>query len=70
MDEEEYYTTRTQAIKLSPLKTEGLILDIGGGGERVIGKLSGRQIVAIDIRADEFKEIITKPQKSSWTPLI
>lgn len=63
MDEEEYYTTRTQAIKLSPSKTEGLILDIGGGGEGIIGKLNGRQVVAIDIRADEFKETRNQASK-------
>jgi ubiquinone/menaquinone biosynthesis C-methylase UbiE len=56
LKKEEYYTTRAQGIKLSPSKTEGLILDIGGGGEGVIGKLNGRQVVAIDTRAEELKE--------------
>jgi ubiquinone/menaquinone biosynthesis C-methylase UbiE len=56
LKKEEYYITRAQTIKLSPLKTEGLILDIGGGGEGVMGKLNGRQVVAIDIRAEELKE--------------
>lgn len=56
MKKQEDYTTCAQAIKLSPLKTEGLILDIGGGGEGVIGKLNGRQVVAIDTRAEELKE--------------
>jgi SAM-dependent methyltransferase len=57
MRKEEYYLTRLQTIKLSPLKTEGLILDIGGGGEGIIGRLNGMQVVAIDTRAEELKEI-------------
>lgn len=45
-----------QMIKINPIKTDGLILDIGGGGEGVIGKLNGRQVVAIDINKEELKE--------------
>jgi ubiquinone/menaquinone biosynthesis C-methylase UbiE len=56
LKKEEHYTTRAQTIKLSPLKSEGLILDIGGGGEGIIGKLNGRQVVAIDTRTEELKE--------------
>lgn len=56
MKKEKYYITRAQQIELSPLKTEGLILDIGGGGEGVIGRLNGRQVIAIDTRGEELKE--------------
>lgn len=35
---------------------EGLILDIGGGGEGVIGQLKGRQVVAIDLLKRELEE--------------
>jgi ubiquinone/menaquinone biosynthesis C-methylase UbiE len=56
LKKEKYYITRVQTIELSPLKTEGLILDIGGGGEGVIGRLNGRQVVAIDTREEELKE--------------
>jgi SAM-dependent methyltransferase len=35
---------------------EGLILDIGGGGEGVIGQLKGRQVVAIDLSKRELEE--------------
>ena len=34
----------------------GSILDIGGGGEGVIGRLYGRQVVAIDNRQEELDE--------------
>lgn len=46
----------TQSIKLSPLETEGFILDIGGGGEGIIGKLNGTQVVSIDTSERELAE--------------
>ena len=50
------YSTKTQSIELSPIKTEGLILDIGGGGEGIIGKLNGKQVIAIDTSERELRE--------------
>ena len=35
---------------------DGHILDIGGGGDGVIGRLYTNQVVAIDIRQDELDE--------------
>jgi SAM-dependent methyltransferase len=40
-----------QEMKLEDFPAEGLILDIGGGGEGVIGRLKGKQVVAIDLYA-------------------
>ena len=37
-------------------KLDGRILDIGGGGEGIIGRLYTNQVVAIDIRQDELDE--------------
>ena len=34
----------------------GTILDIGGGGEAVIGQLYGKQVIAIDNRQEELDE--------------
>jgi hypothetical protein len=45
-----------QEVILSPLDVEGFILDLGGGGEGIIGKLHGRQVVAIDLYIDELAE--------------
>ena len=42
------YSTKTQSIELNRIETDGLILDIGGGGEGIIGKLNGKQVIAID----------------------
>jgi SAM-dependent methyltransferase len=50
-------------IPLSPIESDGFILDIGGGGEGVIGRLAGRQVVAIDISARELLEVKNASQK-------
>ncbi len=50
------YLINTQYVELSPLETKGFILDIGGGGEGIIGKLNGKQVVAIDTSERELAE--------------
>jgi len=37
-----------QVIRLDKLNVEGRILDIGGGGEGVIGQAYGDSVIAID----------------------
>ena len=34
----------------------GSVLDIGGGGEGIIGRLYGKNVTAIDIRQEELDE--------------
>jgi len=41
----------------------GFILDIGSGGERVIGQLKGKDVVAIDFREEELLEAADGPLK-------
>jgi SAM-dependent methyltransferase len=41
-------------VAVPDFPAEGLILDIGGGGEGVIGQLKGRQVVAIDLLKQEL----------------
>ncbi len=43
--------------------SEGLILDLGGGGEGVIGQLKGKDVVAIDFRKEELLEAPEGPLK-------
>lgn len=50
------YSTKTQSIELSPIETDGLILDIGGGGQGIIGMLNGKQVIAIDTSERELRE--------------
>ncbi|MFW9920117.1 MAG: class I SAM-dependent methyltransferase [Candidatus Thorarchaeota archaeon] len=45
-----------QEIELKRIDTEGYLLDIGGGGEGVIGQLEGTRVVAIDMRKEELEE--------------
>ena len=54
--EEQYYAIEKQTIEMNAIETDGLILDIGGGGEGVIGRLHGSKVVAIDTRIEELKE--------------
>jgi ubiquinone/menaquinone biosynthesis C-methylase UbiE len=50
------YSTEIQSIELSPIKTKGFILDIGGRGEGIVGKLNGEQVIAIDTSEKELEE--------------
>lgn len=49
IDPARVYTFEKQELELSDFAVEGWILDIGGGGEGVIGRLKGSQVVAIDL---------------------
>jgi SAM-dependent methyltransferase len=49
IDPARVYTYEQQELALPDFPAEGFILDIGGGGEGVIGRLKGSQVVAIDL---------------------
>jgi hypothetical protein len=57
------FTFEPLQLEVKDFESGGPILDIGGGGEGVIGRLKGRQVVAIDIRLDELVETVDGPQK-------
>ena len=57
-----YYFER-QHVVVEDFKAEGYILDIGGGGEGVIGQLKGQQVIAIDINKRELEEAPPGPLK-------
>jgi len=50
-------------ISLSPLDTDGPILDLCAGGEGVIGQLMGDRVVAIDASREELQESPPGPLK-------
>ncbi len=50
-------------LEVKDFPSDGLILDIGGGGEGVIGKLKGKEVVAIDLRKKELEEAAEGPLK-------
>jgi ubiquinone/menaquinone biosynthesis C-methylase UbiE len=58
-----YYVFDSVSLEVKDFESDGQILDIGGGGEGVIGRLKGGQVVAIDLRQDELDEASDGPQK-------
>ena len=41
-------------LEVKDFESEGYILDIGGGGEGIIGQQLGDQVISIDLRKDEL----------------
>ena len=60
------YSTPIQEIRLKPIETAGLILDIGGGGEGLVSRIEGTKVCAVDIRMDEIREAQIHGAPSSW----
>lgn len=59
IDKSRVHFINEQKININKVKREGYILDIGGGGEGVIGQLYGEQVVAIDPLKSELEEAPT-----------
>jgi ubiquinone/menaquinone biosynthesis C-methylase UbiE len=60
---ETHYIFPLVKLDLPDFQHDGLILDIGGGGEGVIGKLKGQDVVAIDFKKEELLEAADGPLK-------
>jgi len=63
ISKERNYRIPDQHVVLNCIDSEGWILDIGGGGEGVIGQLMGDRVVAIDPIKRELEEAATGPLK-------
>jgi SAM-dependent methyltransferase len=63
IDEERIFFFDRQEVTLGDFEAQGFILDIGGGGEGVIGQLKGAQVVAIDPSRRELAEAANGPLK-------
>jgi ubiquinone/menaquinone biosynthesis C-methylase UbiE len=61
--EERIYVVGNQKIMIEEELAGQRILDIGGGGEGVIGLCYGNRVIAIDPRKDELEEIPDGPLK-------
>ncbi len=48
-------------VDLPEFPAQGLILDVGGGGEGVIGQLKGQQVIAIDLIRRELEDAPGSP---------
>jgi ubiquinone/menaquinone biosynthesis C-methylase UbiE len=62
-DQSRIYRLDEQSIVLHDFPAEGWILDIGGGGEAVIGQLKTTQVIAIDTLPCELAEAPSGPLK-------
>ena len=62
-EHEEYYIYDQVIFEIEDFDADGYVLDIGGGGEGVIGRLKGKDVVAIDIHKSELEEAVDGPLK-------
>ncbi len=58
--------TALQDIRLERLRGDGLILDIGGGGEGLVSRIENERVCAIDIRMSEIREAQIHGQSANW----
>jgi SAM-dependent methyltransferase len=56
LEAEEVYRHPRLDVVVPDFPAEGLILDIGGGGEGVIAQVKGKQVVAVDLSRRELEE--------------
>jgi ubiquinone/menaquinone biosynthesis C-methylase UbiE len=63
LDQKRIFRLDEQSIVLHDFPAEGWILDVGGGGEAVIGQLKRNQVVAIDTLSCELAEAPSGPLK-------
>jgi len=64
IDDKRMFFLDQQVIQVEDaFSDEDLILDLGGGGEGIIGQLRGRQVVAIDLRKEELEDCAPGPIK-------
>ena len=60
---ENIFFLEKQEVVVNHFDAGGLILDIGGGGEGIIGQLKGNQVIAIDPNKRELEEAANGPLK-------
>jgi SAM-dependent methyltransferase len=63
IDPARVYTFEKQELAVPDFPAEGWILDIGGGGEGIIGRVKGKQVVAIDLFSWGLKRTPPGPLK-------
>jgi len=63
ISEDRLFFFEREEILINDFEAVGLILDIGGGGEGVIGRLKGEQAIAIDPSKRELEGAATGPLK-------
>ena len=61
--EDRLFFFEQEEVTVEGINDSDLILDIGGGGEGIIGKLKGSQAIAIDSNKQELEEAAPGPLK-------
>lgn len=60
------FETPIQEITLNKFTEDGLIADIGGGGEGLVSRIEGARVCAIDYRISEIREAQIHGPPSNW----
>ena len=63
VSEDRIFFLEEQEVKVNDFDASGFILDIGGGGEGIIGQMKGKQVVAIDPSRRELEGTDDGPLK-------
>ncbi len=63
LSEDRFFRFERQEITVRDFEAEGFILDIGGGGEGIIGRIKGDQVISIDISKRELEAAPEGPLK-------
>jgi ubiquinone/menaquinone biosynthesis C-methylase UbiE len=63
---ESSFETSVQRIELKHLPREGLIIDIGGGGEGLVSRIETTRVCAVDINLDKIREAMIHGHVSQW----
>lgn len=63
LSEDRLYTFERERIVVEDFDASGFILDLGGGGEGILGLLKGSQVVAVDTSRRELEEAAEGPLK-------
>ena len=66
MSFEDSFETPVQKIELKKLRQEGLIIDIGGGGEGLVSRIETSRVCAVDINLNKIRETMIYGQASQW----
>ncbi|MFX0054421.1 MAG: class I SAM-dependent methyltransferase [Candidatus Hermodarchaeota archaeon] len=66
MSFENSFETPVQKIELEQLPREGLIIDIGGGGEGLVSRIETSRVCAVDFNLNKIREAMIYGQMSQW----
>ena len=58
-----YFAFEQRTVTVDDFESSGPILDVGGGGEGIIGILKGDRVIAVDLRKSELEEAPDGPVK-------